>query len=328
MGTPSVLITGATGFVGAHVVSRFAEQGTAIRALVRASSDTRALERCGAELAPGSMTDPDSLRRAVREVDVVVHLAALTSARSTAEYRRVNETGTRELVRAAVLADPRPRRFVYLSSLAAAGPSIDGEPVKPGDAPRPVTAYGRSKLAGEIACQEAAADIEVSILRAPAVYGPGDREMFRFFRMAQLGIVPVPAGPDRMLQFVHVGDLAGALVRAALGPAAAGLFHIAEAKAYGGREFARLVGEAVGRQVRVVTVPAAVLRMAAFMNEAARGAMARSTVFNRDKAEELLATGWLCETGTARDVLGFEAETPLARGLRDTALWYERNRWL
>jgi nucleoside-diphosphate-sugar epimerase len=206
VGTPKVLITGATGFVGAHVTSRLAEHGASIRALVRESSDIGLLEQIGAERITGSLTDPESMRLAVRDVDVVVHLAALTSARSVAGYDRVNQAGTRDLVRAAVHADQRPRRFVYLSSLAAAGPSMDGEPVRPGDTPRPLTAYGRSKLAGEIACREAADDIEVCILRAPAVYGPGDREMFRFFRMARFGFVPVPAGPDRRLQFVHVGD--------------------------------------------------------------------------------------------------------------------------
>jgi len=327
VGAPRVLITGATGFVGAHVAGQLAAMGSAIRALVRASSDTRQLERIGAELVTGSMTESRSLGSAVRGVDVVVHLAALTSARSTAEYHRVNETGTRNLVRAAA-EDPRPRRFVYLSSLAAAGPSIDGEPVGPGHEPRPLTTYGRSKLAGEVACRDAAGEIEICILRAPAVYGPGDREMFRFFRMARLGIVPVPSGPDRMLQFVHVADLAGAIVRAVAAPAADGLFHIAEPRAYAGREFARLVGQAVGRRVGVVTVPQALVRAAASANEAAYRLLGRSSVFNREKADELLAPGWLCETGTARAVLGFEAETPLPRGLRETAEWYEQNRWL
>lgn len=310
------------------MVDQLAVRGARIRALVRSSSDVRQLERIGAELVTGSMTEPGTLGRAVRGVDVVVHLAALTSARSTAEYHRVNESGTRNLVRAAAEADPRPRRFVYLSSLAAAGPSIGGEPIGPGDAPRPLTTYGRSKLAGEVACREAAGEIEICILRAPAVYGPGDREMFRFFRMARLGFVPIPAGPDRMLQFVHVADLAGAVVRAVTAPAADGLFHIAEPRAYADREFARLVGEAVGRRVGIVSVPQALVRVAASANEVAYGLLGRSSVFNREKAAELLAPGWLCETGTARAVLGFEAETPLPRGLRETAEWYEQNRWL
>jgi nucleoside-diphosphate-sugar epimerase len=328
VGTPRVLITGATGFVGTHVVREMAARGVRLRALVRRSSDTRTLEEADAELVSGSLTEPESLARAATDVDVVVHLAGLTSARSNAEYRRVNEIGTRDLVRAAADAASQPRRFVYLSSLAAVGPSIDGEPVGPGNEPRPVSAYGRSKLAGEMACQEAAGDIEVCVLRAPAVYGPGDREMFRFFRMAKLGVLPVPAGQTRKLQFVHVGDLAGAIVRAALKPEVGGLFHIAEPTAYADREFARLIGEAVGARVRIMPVPGTLLKMAAVLNEAVHRAFGRSSVFNRDKTAELLASGWECETGTARQALGFEAEIPLPRGLRETADWYARNRWL
>lgn len=328
MGTPRVLITGATGFVGTHVVRELTGRGVRVRALVRPSSDTRTLVEADAELVRGSLTAPESLSRAAEDVDVVVHLAGVTSARSSAEYRQVNEIGTRDLVRAAAAAGSRPRRFVYLSSLAAVGPSSEGEPVGPGHEPRPISEYGRSKLAGELACREVAGDLEVCILRAPAVYGPGDREMFRFFRMAKLGLLPIPAGPIRKLQFVHVGDLAGAIARAALQPEVGGLFHIAEPTAYADREFARLVGEAVGRRVRLVPVPATMLKLAALANEAVQRILGRSSVFNRDKTAELLAPGWLCETGTAREALGFEAEIPLPRGLRDTADWYAQNRWL
>jgi nucleoside-diphosphate-sugar epimerase len=258
----------------------------------------------------------------------VVHLAALTHARSQAEHHRVNETGTRDLVDAAVRAVPRPRRFVSLSSLAAAGPSIDGRPVEPDDVPRPLSAYGRSKLAGEEACRGAGNDIEMFVLRAPAVYGPGDREMFRFFRMAKLGIVAVPSGGTRMLQFVHVGDLADAIVRAVVAPAAGGLFHIAEPRAYEAREFAKHLAEAVGKRVRIIGVPPALVRLAGAVSEMAHGIVGRSSVFNRDKVSELLAPGWLCETGTACRVLDFEAVIPLPRGLADAARWYEENRWL
>jgi len=328
VGVRKVLITGATGFVGTHVATRLAEQGVSIRALVRESSDTRRLAKLDAELAPGSLTSPDSLRKAVHGVDAVVHLAALTHARSATEYHRVNEAGTRELIRAAVETSPRPGRFVYLSSLAAAGPSIDGRPVEPEDEPRPLSAYGRSKLAGEAACTESRDEMSMFVLRAPAVYGPGDREMFRFFRMAKLGVVPIPAGAARKVQLVHVADLAEAITRATLEPAEGGVFHIAESRAYDSGEFARHVAEAVGTRAWVVGVPPMLVRMAGRVSELAYGILGRSSVFNREKATELLAPGWLCETGTARRALGFEAEIPLPRGLAETARWYEENRWL
>jgi nucleoside-diphosphate-sugar epimerase len=278
-------------------------------------------------LVLGALDRPDTLLQAVAGVDVVVHLAALTHARSAAEYHRVNEHGTRELIRAAITADAKPRRFVYLSSLAAAGPSEDGRPIGAGHEPRPLTTYGRSKLAGEAAVREAASAMSITILRAPAVYGPRDPELYRFFRLAALGIMPVPAGPARRLQLVHVEDLADAVVLAAL-EEAQGTFHIAEPTAYDWEEVTQLVSLAVGKRARTFVVPRLVLAAAARLSEAASRIAGQSSVFNREKVLELLAPAWLCETDSARQVLGFEAKVSLPEGLRRTAQWYRDNGWL
>lgn len=329
MGATRILITGATGFIGSHVVARFARLGIEARALVRPTSDVRRLRELDVACVTGSLTEPDTLRQAVAGVHVVVHLAALTHARSAAEYFRTNEAGTRELVRATLDTRPRPRRFVYLSSLAAVGPSVDdGRPVGPDDEPRPLTTYGRSKLAGERVCGEASGQLEIAVLRAPAVYGPGDRELFRFFRLAKLGIVPVPAGPPRLLQLVHVTDLADAIGRATTAPGVDGLFHIAEPRAWAWSDIGRMVGRALGRDARLIRVPGFALNVAAASSEFVNRLAGRGTVFNREKVRELLAPAWLCETETARVQLGFEAAIALPEGLRQTARWYEENRWL
>jgi len=213
-----VLVTGATGFVGSHLVDVLAARGTRIRALVRPSSDTRRLEGLGAELCRTGFDDARALREAVEGVDVVFHLAAATRATTEAEYERVNAGATEALVAAIRAADRPPRRLVYLSSLAAVGPSQNGRPVARDETPRPITAYGRTKLAGERIALAAANDVEVVVLRAPAVYGPRDRDLFIYFRLAARGFLPVPAGPDRLVQLIHAADLAEALVLGATAP--------------------------------------------------------------------------------------------------------------
>jgi nucleoside-diphosphate-sugar epimerase len=322
-----VLITGATGFVGSHVVERFTNAGLQQRVLVRSSSDTRQLRAVGADLVVGSLNDEPSLRKAVEGADIVVHLAAATHARGESEYRRVNEEGTRNLIRAALVADPRPRRFVYLSSLAAAGPSMDGRPVAPDTDPRPLTAYGRSKLAGEVVCRETRG-FELAVLRSAAVYGPRDSEMLRFFKMASLGWIPLPAGPRRRIQLVHVSDLADAIVRAALEPAVDGLFHIAESRAWDWTEAAGFIADAVGRKARLVRVPVFAMKAAALTVEAVHRLAGRSSMFNRDKVSEITAPAWICETDRARQTFGFQAAIPLPDGLRQTADWYRQHGWL
>lgn len=323
-----ILITGATGFVGSHLVEALAARGARIRALVRESSDASLLRQHDAELVRGSLGDRPALERAVEGVEVVYHLAALTYARSEAELARVNGAGTRALLEAALAAGTRPRRVVYLSSLAAAGPALDGRPVRADDPPRPLTAYGRAKLEGERACLEVRDALETVALRAPAVYGPRDREMLRFFRYAARGIVPLPAGPDRSVQLVHARDLAAALVLAADAPATAGVYHVAEPRVYTWTDVVHHIGGAVGRRVRPVPVPAPVVHAAAALSEWGAALRGRATMFNRDKVRELLAPGWTCETESLRRDFGFETRIPLPDGLKETAAWYRAHGWL
>ncbi|HEX2166271.1 MAG TPA: NAD(P)-dependent oxidoreductase [Longimicrobiales bacterium] len=321
-----VLLTGATGFVGSHAAEAFVRAGFIVRALVRSRARAQALEERGVELVAGSLEDGDALRTACDGMTAVVHLAALTHARSDSEYEDANVDGTRRLCAAA--SEKGVRRLVYLSSLAAVGPAVDGRGVRAEDPPRPLTQYGRSKLAGEHVCMEAANRMEIIILRAPAVYGPRDTDLFHFFKLARRGVIPVPMGPVRRLQMVHVKDLARALVLATGADGATGVYHIAESRSYTWEEMGRLVGEAVDRRVRVVRVPAPFMAALAAVSETMMGLVGRSTIFNRDKARELLAPGWLCETEAARAALNFEADIPLADGLRQTAQWYREQGWL
>lgn len=321
-----VLVTGASGFVGLHVAQALTAQGARVRVLARATSRTAALSALGAAVVVASLTEAERLRQAVAGARVVIHLAALTHARTADELERVNLGGTRALLEATLAASPRPRRLVYMSSLAAAGPAL--HPLGRADTPKPLTAYGRSKLAGERVVLEAAGDLEVVVLRAPAVYGPGDAELLRFFRLAKAGLLPVPSGPARPLQLVYVRDLAEAVVQAAFRPEARGIYHIASPEVQPWAAVCRLLGETAGRKARLVRVPAGLIRAAAAVSEAVTGGLGRSTMFNRDKARELLAPGWRCDTEDARRELGFEAGTPLAQGLRETWEWYRNAGWL
>lgn len=329
MSVETLLVTGATGFVGSHVVEAYLQRPELrLRALVRKEADARRLEGLGVDCVMGSLENPQALKTGVAGVDAVLHLAAATRARTLDDYRRANAAGTQAVVEAMLAAQPRPMRLVYLSSLAAVGPSRNGKPVTAADAPAPLTAYGRTKLAGEKICEAVADTIQVAVLRAPAVYGPRDRDVYEFFRMARHGVLPLPSGADRRLQMIHAADLARALLLAATADGATGVYHVAEARSYLWQEMARMVAEAVGRRAQIVRLPGVLIAAAAAVSETAAGLVGKSTIFNRDKARELLAPGWLCETELARRDFGFEAQIPLSAGLQQTAEWYRANGWL
>jgi nucleoside-diphosphate-sugar epimerase len=325
----TLLVTGATGFVGSHLVEAYLKgYPFRLRALVRQEADAQRLESQGIECVRGSLESQPALRQAVTGVDAVLHLAAVTKARSPAEYQQGNAAGTQAVVEAMVAVEPRPKRLVYLSSLAAVGPAQNGQPVTRESTPHPLTAYGRTKLAGEKVCEAMSGMIDVAILRAPAVYGPRDRDVYEFFKLAKYGVLPLPSGPPRRLQMIHAADLARALLLAATAEQARGVYHVAEARSYLWRDMALMVAEAVGSRARVLRVPGSVIATAAVVSELVAGLAKKSTIFNRDKARELLAPGWLCETELARRDFGFEAHIPLSAGLKETAQWYQENGWL
>lgn len=326
MAVETVLITGATGFVGPHVVEALRPL-VHIRALVRDLSRAAPLAEKGVELVQGTLETANRIPGLVDGVDAIVHLAAATRAANEQAFAQANAAGTEALLEAARTARPGTR-FIYLSSLAAVGPARGGRPVTAADEPMPLTAYGRTKLEGERLVRQAGGPLDVAILRAPAVYGPGERDLYDFFVMAARGILPVPTGPARPIQMVHVSDLARALALCATGLRVNGVYHIAEPRSYLWEDVGELVARAVGRKARVVRIPAAAISVAGAVSEWVGKARGRPAIFSRDKARELLAPGWLCETETAHRDFGFVAQIPLERGLAETADWYRANGWL
>ena len=320
------LVTGATGFVGSHLIDALHAAGRPARALVRATSDVTRLRAAGCDICVADFTDPAAWASALDDVGVVYHLAAATRARDEAEYRRANVDTTAALM-AAAAARPSPPRVVFLGTLASVGPTPDGRPVDEDAAPRPLTAYGRTKLEAERLLLRTTSVPSV-VLRPPAVYGPRDRDLFTFFRLARLGVMPVPAGPDRPVQLIHVRDVVAALLAAADSQRTGRVYHIAEPAIRPWSQVASMIARAVGKEPVAVRIPRPLLRVAALGSEATARLTGRSTIFNRDKVRELLAPGWICTTSRAEDELGFRAAIPLENGIPETAEWYRSAGWL
>ena len=180
--TRTVAVTGATGFIGSHVVGRLGRAGWRVRILTRRVPASAQFADVAVEAVIGTLEDGRAVARLVRGADAVVHAAGRIKARSHAEFFAANATGTRLLVEAAIAAGHRPR-FVLLSSIAARQPQVSD--------------YAASKLAGEAELTRLDDELPWSILRPPAVYGPGDRETLAFFRALRMGVAMRAAGVER-----------------------------------------------------------------------------------------------------------------------------------
>lgn len=319
------LVTGATGFIGSHLAEALRSRGDEVTGLVRSPSKAAALDPLGVRLIQGDLDDPDALARAVEGQDVVFHVAGLVAAKDESEFLRVNRDGTARLADAAARA--RVGRFVYVSSMAAGGPAGRGCPLTGAEPARPVTAYGRSKLAAEKAVMEGA--LPWVIMRPPTVYGPRDREVLKVFRMARWGIAPVFGDGSQELSAVHGVDLAGALVAAGTAPATTGkVYYPCHPQVVTSEAFVRAVGGAMGRRVHLVPVPHPLGRAILGLTEASSRLAGQTTILTRDKANEFFQVAW---TGDPRPLTrdsGWRAAHDLVSGMADTFRWYRSAGWL
>lgn len=320
-----ILVTGATGFIGRHLCRALASAGHRIRALVRPGSTTAPLEVLGVERITGDVTVPSSLGPALEGVEAVVHLAGAVNVGRESTYDRVNREGTRNL---AIACRQRPlRRFVFVSSLSAQGPSPPGRPHRAAADERPINAYGRSKLAAETALREELGDIPFTILRPTVVYGTGDPEMALWARLARAGLLPVVYGLE--LCFVHVDDLIG-LIGAILerDDAPPGPFFVSDGEIHPMERLVDLVERlAEGPPAVRIPLPRRLLETAAPWARRVAGATGLGGLAARTLGE-LGASGWACTPDEATAALGFEPRHRLVDGLPPVFAWYRERGWI
>ncbi len=323
------VVTGASGFVGSHLVDRLAARGWRVRTLARPGSPHRDDARPDVETFAIDFDDARTLDRtpALDGADVVFHVGGVTKRRTLDAFRAGNVRPTRALVDA-LARRGATTRLVYVSSQAAAGPAAAPDrPVTEDDPPRPVEAYGASKLEAEAIVR--AAELPWTIVRPGAVYGPRDVDFLVAFRHARRGLAAYPAPRDARLSLVHVDDLVDALARAAESPAAVARTYFAAAHDASWRDVYRAAAAAQGRRLRVELVPPTwALRLAGRLGDLWGGAVHREPLVNSHKVTLGLQRWWLCSAERARRELGWTPRVGLDEGARRTAAWYREHGWL
>ncbi|PYC75027.1 short-chain dehydrogenase [Micromonospora arborensis] len=325
----TILVTGATGFIGVRLVRRLAALGCTLVAMVRPTSDRTLLTGIpGLRVAVADLDTGAGVHAAIDGVDTVVHLAGQVKARRPSAFRRGNTDSTGRLVAAVADADPLPR-LVLCSSLAAAGPSDPGRPRDESTPVAPVSEYGRSKLAAEEIAR--AARVPTVVLRPTIVYGPGDHDFLpSFLPMARLGTQLRPTRPEREYSFVHVDDLCAALIAAVvrgetLPPDGgdAGVYLISDGQVYGWSDFCRELATAIGRpRPRFVPVPGPLVHATGWLCDLSPVRRGPALTMNRDRAHEIRQLAWTCATDRARADLDFTPAYRLPDGLASAVAWY------
>jgi nucleoside-diphosphate-sugar epimerase len=321
------LVTGANGFVGSHVVDRLLARGEPVAAAVRRTADLKWLRGKKADLRTVDLESGEGLPEALRDVRILYHVAGVTRSATPEAFRRGNCDAAAALARAALRHAPRLERFVYVSSLAAAGPARAGRPLTEDDPTQPVGAYGESKRDGEEALR-AIPGLPLTVARPPIVYGPRDTNFTALFRAASRRLVPVVGNGRQRLSMVFVEDLADGLIAAASAASALGRTYFLTGPDTDWREAGEALRAATGVRPWRISIPVPAVKLAGELFEWKYRLTGVPQAINRRKVREMLEPRWTCSGARAEGEFGFRAAVSLKEGFRKTWLWYREAGWI
>ncbi len=320
-------VTGSTGFVGSHVIDYLlAKKNVEIFALVRDRNNLKWLNGYNINVLEGNLF---SIPSVPSDIDTVFHIAGLTLTSNLADYYTVNQLGTASLFQALGSQNIRPKKILVLSSLAASGPSRDCEPVKEDSLPRPITPYGESKLKGEEEALRYKDDFPVVILRAPAIFGPRDRDFLAYFKYLKKGILPSVRSQKRHFSLCYIKDLARAMDLAVQKDIKSGeIINIADPQPYSWDELGNTAGEALGISLKRVNIPFFLIHLIGLLGTAMGHLTKKPMLLNRYRVKDMRERCWIADVTKAQEMLSFSPHFSLRQAVQETIDWYIQRKWL
>lgn len=335
----SILITGASGFIGSFLVERGLEAGMNVWAALRATSSRKYLTDSRTQFIELDLGHDERLRAQLKAhaeqhgpFDYVIHAAGATKCRRPEDFQKTNAEGTLRLALSLLETGAlRPEgRFVFLSSLSVCGPvhEIDFEPITENDTPLPNTAYGRSKLQAERYLADVPG-LNYVVLRPTGVYGPRERDYFMMAKSIRQHVDFAVGFRPQVLTFIYVADLVEAAYLALdHGPRGA-VYPLSDGRQYTSRTFSDLLQLELGvKRVVHVTAPLWVLWLVSCIAGKAAALLGRTSTLNLDKYRIMRQRNWKCSIEAARRDLGYRPQWPLTRGVRAAVEWYKAEGWL
>lgn len=332
----NILITGATGFVGRHLVIEALAQGFHVIVSARKTSKVEWLKELHIPIVYLSLESPEKLLPELEallssygRIDVVIHNAGLTQSLHKVSYEAVNFTLTKNLVHALGGLSREVSKFIYTSSMAALGPgdAKSLQPLKEHDLPHPVTYYGQSKLKAEQFLMSQTS-LPWVIIRPAIVYGPYEKNFFNMIRAIRQGWEVYPGTKNQMLAFIHVKDLAAVFIDFCNNSITHKVYNLSDGGAYHTPLVNHIIKSILKRKTITLVIPLFLVRMMAFGNEIIGRLRSKAPILNVDKVHEIVQINWLCEPAELEKDIDFRPAYDLPAGLLQTINWYKDYGWL
>lgn len=323
------IVTGANGFVGSHLVDLLIEKNYRVRCIVRKSSDLRWIENKDVEIFNCGLKDKDGLRKAFDGAEYIYHVAGVVKSKKPEGYFEGNVETTRTLLEVALEFKDNIKRFLIVSSQTVSGPSQINKPVTEESPCKPITTYGRSKLAQEELAMSFMDKLPVTICRAPAVYGDRDTEIFIFFQTFSKGLMTSIGLNDKQVSLIHAADLVKGFYLAAISEKAVGqVYFITSEKFYTWKEVGDVTSKVMNKKPMKVKVPHFIVYIIAAIAQFFSMFSSKAATLNIEKAKDITQPAWISDYRKAYNDLGFKEELTLEEGIRRTVEWYKKMKWL
>jgi len=326
----TAVVTGASGFIGSHLVDHLVDRGCTVYALVRKTSDRKWLnpsDRVHIHLA--DLTQSDLLLPFLDQVDYLFHCAGLTKAKTEAEYFKINAEACTPLYENCASTGKKIKAVVHLSSLAAVGSGEAHKAVDENSPCKPLTFYGKSKLAGEGAALKFSSSLPVVIIRPPVVYGPRETNFFTYLKAIHKGWKVKIGHVRQQFSLIHVQDLVRAMVEAAVRfPRDENILFVTDGKAYSWEDVAESAMQILNVRARSLVIPDSLFAGVAYVSEALAWFGSAAPWIDRQRLIEVRQSSWVASPKKFFDIYNFQPQYDLEKGLRETLLWYQENRWM
>ncbi len=331
-----LLITGASGFIGGFIVEKALEKGFGVFAVVRKTSSKKYLSDTRINFVELSLNDVESMTKELESLktehgqfDFVIHNAGITKTNHNTEYFVVNTEITKKFIQSLMKAGLISNKFIFISSLAAAGPGTEesNNTIKIDQTPRPVTSYGKSKLEAEKFLQETSR-FPYLILRPTAVFGPRDAELFTLFSIVSKGFEFYIGTDKQRLSFIYVKDFVDLLFGALESEVTNKIYYLSDGKNYLIKDFAQAIKSSMTKKTLKIIVPVPIVSAIAFILEKLLGAFGKVPALNSEKMAELTSANWTCDMIPFFNDVSARPKYDLQSAIDETVTWYKQENWI
>ena len=325
----AVVVTGATGFIGSHLIDYLVGQGCTIHALVRGTSDQRWLNKSGqVKIHVVDLAQSSSIS-CLEKADYLFHCAGLTKAKTRDDYFCGNVYSCEVLYERCVAIGGNLKAIVHLSSLAAAGPSTQGEAVQEKNPCKPVTYYGESKLAGEKIALKYASSLPIVIIRPPVVYGPREKNFFVYLKALSQGWNIKIGTTRRELSLIYIADVVRAMVQAAVCyPKNEKIYYVTDGEHYLWSDISNSAMKILNVRAKKLVIPEVLLPLFSCFFEALAWFGSKPPLFDRQRMIDICQTSWIASPKAFFESHKFQPKYNLVKGLKETIDWGKKNNWL